>query len=165
MLSPRMESHYRDSGHVGSRIAWVRFAGPVCNVFFVTVYIPHKYRTMPCAQDTIAQLDALLTTVNNNDFIIVAGDLNCQMRRNVDRRTGKWSMTSRNENIGHDTEVLDLIRQYDLFAIGTKFKPQERLWSGKLRRCNATYLPKHTERRPTMFWLLTGGRAQWKSAV
>ena len=46
MLSPRMLQHYRGSGHVGTRIAWVRFAGPVCNVFFVAVYIPHKYRTI-----------------------------------------------------------------------------------------------------------------------
>ena len=69
MLSPRMLQHYRGSGHVGTRIAWVRFAGPVCNVFFVAVYIPHKYRTAPSAQDTLAQLDALLATVNKNDCI------------------------------------------------------------------------------------------------
>ena len=31
MFSPRMLPN-RGSGHVGTRIAWVRFAGPVCNI-------------------------------------------------------------------------------------------------------------------------------------
>ena len=47
LLSAQMEQYYRDSGHVGARIAWVRIAGPVCNIFFVTVYMPHKYRATP----------------------------------------------------------------------------------------------------------------------
>ena len=164
MLSPRMSQHFKDSGHVGTRIAWVRLAGPVCNIFFVAVYLPHKYRTEPSAQDTLAQLDALLATVNKNDCIIVAGDLNCQLRRNVEQCTGQWSMTTKNENFGHDQEVLDLMRQYDLFAIGTNFKPNERQWSGKPRRCNATYLSKHVDRRHTKLdYCLVANR--WKSCV
>ena len=110
MLAPRMVQHYRDSGHVGTRIAWVRFAGPVCNIFLVAVYIPHKYRTEPSAQDTIVQLDALLDSVNKNDCIIVTDDFNCQLKHNVENCTGKWSMTSRDEENGHDKEVLDLMR-------------------------------------------------------
>ena len=56
------------------------------------------------------------------------------------------------------------MRQYDLFAIGTKFKPPQRIWSGKLRRCNATYLPKHEQRRPTKLdYCLVANR--WKSSV
>ena len=161
MLSPRMTQHYRDSGNVGTRIEWVRLAGPVCNIFLVAVYIPHKFRSEPSAQDTIAQLDALLASVNKNDCIIVTGDL---LRRNVENCTGRWSMTTRDEDEGHDKQVLDLMRQYDLFAVGTKFKPKERLWSGKSRRCNATYLPKHIDRRPTKLdYCLVANR--WKSSV
>ena len=164
MLSPRMSQHFKDAGNVGTRIAWVRLAGPVCNIFIVTVYIPHKYRTEPSAQDTLAQLDALLVTVNKKDWIIITGDFNCQLRRNEDKYTGQWSMTSKHEKNGHDQEVFDLMRQYDLFAVGTKFKPNERLWSGKLRRYNATYLPKHVDRRPTKLdYCLVANR--WKSCV
>ena len=124
MLSPRMLPHYRDSGHVGSRIAWVRFAGPVCNIFFVAVYLPHKFRSESDAQQIIAQLDALLATVNKNDCIIVAGDLNCQLHRNVEGCTDKWVMTSRNGGKDHDQEVLNLMMQYTtiylLLNIGNK---------------------------------------------
>ena len=73
-------------------------------------------------------------------------------------------MTRKNEKVGHDTEVLDLMRRFDLFAIGTKFMPRRRLWSGKLRRCNSTYLPKHEDRRPTKLdYILVPNR--WKSSV
>ena len=119
MLSAKMEQHYRDSGHVGARIAWVRIAGPVCNIFFVAVYIPHKYREDPCALDTIEKLETLLMSqhVHKNDCVIIAGDLNCQLRRNVEGCTGPWSMTRKNEKVGLDTNILDLMRRFDLFAI------------------------------------------------
>ena len=97
--------------------------------FFVAVYIPHKYRAAPQASDTIEELESLLssTHVHKNDCVIIAGDLNCQLRRNVQGCTGPWSMTRRNEKVGHDDEVLDLMRRFDLFAIGTKFKPRRKL--------------------------------------
>ena len=166
LISHRMVKHYKNSGNVGTRIAWVRVAGPVCNIFFVSVYIPHKYRTEPSAQDVLDQLDILLCSnnVHKNDCVIIAGDLNRQLRRNVSDRTGQWSMTKTNEKIGHDTDVLDLMSKYDLFAIGTKFMPKRKLWGGRLRRCNATYLPKHTARRPTKLdYILIQNR--WKSSV
>ena len=42
LLSSRMADKIIGEGHVGTRIAWVRLAGPVCNIFFIAVYIPHK---------------------------------------------------------------------------------------------------------------------------
>ena len=41
-------------------------------------------------------------------------------------------MTIHNEDKDYDQEVLDLMRQYDLFVVGTKLKTQERMWSVKL---------------------------------
>ena len=35
MLSPRMAEKVIGEGHVGTRIAWVRIAGTVCNIFYV----------------------------------------------------------------------------------------------------------------------------------
>ena len=59
-------------------------------------------------------------------------------------------MTKENETRGHDNDVLDLMRKYELFAIDTKFKPKKKLWKTKKKRlCNVTYLPKNAQRRPT----------------
>ena len=54
-----------DSGHVGTLISWVRvhLKDPVCNIFYIVVYIPHKGRvTTPTTEDTIVQLTQLLQT-------------------------------------------------------------------------------------------------------
>ena len=76
LLSKRMKRHKDKSGHVGSRIAWVRLRGPVCPIFFVAIYVPHKYRTeTPIAQDTLAQLDALLKTVPKTIVLLSAETL------------------------------------------------------------------------------------------
>ena len=34
MLSERMADKMVDQGHVGTRIVWVKLAGPMCNIFF-----------------------------------------------------------------------------------------------------------------------------------
>ena len=57
LLSPRMADRILESGCVGARIAYVRLEGPVCNLFVIVPYVPHKGRKrVPYAQDTIAQL-------------------------------------------------------------------------------------------------------------
>ena len=54
MLSPRMADRILDSGCVGSRIAWTRLAGPVCNMFIIVTYVPHRGRVRkPFAKDVI----------------------------------------------------------------------------------------------------------------
>ena len=127
MLSNRMADKLMDEGHVGTRIAWARIAGPVCNIFFVVVYIPHKGRTSaPYAKDTIKQLKQLLQTVRKSDCILLAGDFNCQLQRNVEGCTGKWSMTQR-EDGGHGNKMIDLMREFDLFAVDTLFKPKSKV--------------------------------------
>ena len=44
-LSRRTVTNVLDRGHVGTRIDWVRLVDPICNIFIVEVYIPHKGRT------------------------------------------------------------------------------------------------------------------------
>lgn len=148
-----------------ARIAWVRLKGPICPIFFIVVYIPHKFRDVtPQAADTINELAALLKTIPKNDCVVITGDFNCQLRRNVPGCTGKWCMTKKNEQQGHDQEILDLMRANDLFAVDTRFKPKAKQWSAKKRTCNATYLPKHIERRPTKldYFLVTN---RWQGMV
>ena len=51
---------------------------------FIVVYILHKGRTStPYAEDTILQLKKLLRTVRKSECVILVGDFNCQLRRNV----------------------------------------------------------------------------------
>ena len=110
MLSKRMKRRIDKSGHVGPRIAWVRIKGSVCPIFFITVYVPHKYRKVsPMAADTLAQLDALLRTIPKNDCVVVCGDFNCQLKRNIPGCTGRWAMTKQFEKVGHDREVIDMM--------------------------------------------------------
>ena len=42
----------------------------------------------------------------------------------------------------HGEEVLNLMREFDLFAVGTLFKPKRKTWQGRKRYCNSTYMPK-----------------------
>ena len=44
LLSSRMVDRILDSGNVGARIVYVCLEGPVCNLFVVIPYIPHKGR-------------------------------------------------------------------------------------------------------------------------
>ena len=49
-----------DQGNEGTRVVWVRLAGPVYNLFVIVVYIPHKGRkNVPFAQDTIEEIKKL----------------------------------------------------------------------------------------------------------
>ena len=139
LLSCRMAHNILSKGHVGTRIAWVRLKG-----WWSPSYVPHKGRTAtPTVTDTIEALGKLLTTVPKQDCIIMGGDLNCQLQRNVPGCTGRWSMTQKDDN-GHGENILDLMRAHDLFAAGTMFKPARKKWDSSARKrvCNASYLDK-----------------------
>ena len=104
LLSPRMADRILESGCVGARIAYVRLEGPVCNLFVVVPYIPHRGRKKaPYVRDTIVQLRELLKSVSKTDCIVMMGDLNCELQCNVENCTGQWCMTQRKDN-GHGEE-------------------------------------------------------------
>ena len=79
----------------------------------MVVYVPHRGRTRaPYAEDTLEKIRKLLTTIRKTDCIILMGDLNCELQRNVENCTGKWYMTKRKDN-GNGEKVLDLMRAFD----------------------------------------------------
>ena len=120
------------------------------NLFVIVVYVSHRGRTKaPFVADTLTQVKELMATINKADYIVWMGDLNCELQRNVEGCTGKWCMTKRKDN-GYGEDVLVLMRNFDLFAVDTLFKPTRKAWGkeGKLRYCNATYMAKDTSKRP-----------------
>ena len=103
---------------------YVRISGTVCNIFFIATYIPHKGRTQkPRVKDTITQLQQLLLlqTIPKSDYIMLAGDFNCQIPRNIPECTGRWSMTmtKRINGNGYGQELFNLMHRNDLFTTGT----------------------------------------------
>ena len=170
LLSKNFCSKILAKGNVGARIVWVRLDGPVCPLFVVCVYIPHKYKDKkPCAAEVIAQLEDLLSNCEKlkpNDCIIVMGDLNCKLQRNVPNCTGKWLMNKRPDN-GHGESILSLMRTHDLFAVNSLFRPKRKWMFGKdknKRLCNASYLQKDISLRPKKLdYFLVSNR--WRSCV
>ena len=102
LLSKRFSENVLAQGAIGSRIAWVRVKGPACILFIVCVYIPHKFRkAKPHASDTLLQLDKLLadcTKIQQGDCLIVMGDFNCEIQRNIQGVSGPWFMNKRADN-------------------------------------------------------------------
>ena len=169
LLSRRFAKLVLAKGHIGSRIVWVRLKGPVCPLLVVLVYVPHKYRkSTPRASDTLAQIDKLLSDseiIKPNDCIVLMGDFNCELQRNVKGCTGRWLMNQRPDD-GHSNQVLDLLRSHDLFAVDSMFRPKRKTigQGGKPRVCNATYLQKDASRRPKKLdYIFVSNR--WKSSV
>ena len=56
LLSDRLEKKVTSFGSEGERICWVRIRGPVCHLFVVVIYLPHRGRTTPAQDDTLADL-------------------------------------------------------------------------------------------------------------
>ena len=166
LLSPRMADRILDQGCVGSRIVHARLTGPVCKLFVVIPYTPHKGRkSTPYTQDTIRDLDELLVTVCKSDCVILMGDFNCELQRNVQGCKGQWCMTQKKDN-GHGEEILALMRKHDIFAVDTLFKPARKAWGeqGQKRCCNATYMSKDSKKRTKKLdYICVSNR--WKSMV
>ena len=87
---------------------WVHIDGPVTPLFIVCAYVPHKFRKeKPLAKDVLAQLEELLTNcaeLKPQDCLIVMGDFNCEIERNIQGCTGKWLMNQRPDD-GHSKEL------------------------------------------------------------
>ena len=169
LLSNRFADSVLAKGAVGARIVWVRIKGPVCPLFIICAYIPHKFRkNFPTATDVIKQLNDLLTKckeIKANDCIILMGDLNCEIMRNIPGCSGKWFMNRRHDD-GHGEAITDLMRCHDLFAVDSLFRPRKsRMFQNQRKRvCNATYLQKDPSRRPKKLdYFLVSNR--WRSCV
>ena len=91
ILSQAAQQKVLSFGSVGERVCFVRLKGPVCNLFIVATYFPHRGRVCPGQGDTTEDLHEALKQAQANDCIVLLGDLNEQLGPNIPNRTGRWS--------------------------------------------------------------------------
>ena len=91
LLSPRLTKKVHSFGSHGERICWVRIKGPVCNLYIVAVYLPHRGRVMPSQDDTLKDLQECLSDIPARDCVCLVGDFNEQLQANVQGITGQWT--------------------------------------------------------------------------
>ena len=121
LLSPAAEQKVLTFGSVGERVCYVRLQGPVCNLFIVATYMPHRGRVCPSQDDAIADLHEALKLAPPKDCMILLGDLNEQLGANIKNRTGRWTGGEPSKNAD---KIIDLMRMYNLCVANTFFEPK-----------------------------------------
>ena len=153
LLSERLSNCISFKGNFGSRIVYARINARPCNLFVIGVYMPHAYRTeSPFFNETLEQLDNVLEKVSEHDCIMILGDLNCKLGRDIDGCTGKWSVHKHSNRAGED--MLELMRRHKLCATSTMFQPPR-------RKSNASFIPRDTNYKLTQIdYVLVSSRGQ-----
>jgi hypothetical protein len=122
LLSPTALKKVESFGSQGERVCWVRLKGPICHLFVIGVYLPHRGRTQPSQDDTLLDLEKVLSIVPQGDCICVAGDFNEQLPANAQGRTGVYVGGQASAN---SDKIVQLLQRHDLVAANTLFTPKK----------------------------------------
>ena len=120
-INQRISKYIISSGSIGSRITYVRLRGNACNILIVGVYIPQRSRKDPDQKEIYGQLESFLMRTGRRDCIILMGDFNSRLSRNIDHRVGKWSIHSRTDSGGE--QLLQLMNKISMRCVSTYFQP------------------------------------------
>ena len=83
--------------------------------------MPHRGRVSPSQDDTIRDLEFVLTKkVPQGDCICIMGDLNEQLEGNIRDRTGRWVAGPKSPN---SSKLITLMQLHQLTAMNTMFDP------------------------------------------
>ena len=121
LLSTRARKKLLSFGSEGERVCWVRLEGPVCNLFIIAVYLPHRGRVQPNQDDTLRDIETVLAKVPKRDCICMMGDFNEQVQGGVQGRTGKWVANQQSVNAD---KIMQLMQLHELTAANTLFEPR-----------------------------------------
>ena len=91
MLSPRIQAKVHSFGPEGEWVYWVRLKGPVCDLFVVAIYMPHRGRVSPDQNQTLEDIRKVLADIPARDCICLLGDFNEQLQSDLDGVTGSWT--------------------------------------------------------------------------
>ena len=142
-LSKRAAGLVFDSGYIGSRIVWVKMRGWMCDMCVIGVYIPHRFRKRaPFQQDTLEQLRLFADSLPPSMCRVILGDFNCKIgRKETGQICGEYSMHE--ESCIGGLQLGDLMREQDLVATSTMFRPRKSLALG-----SATYINSRKVQKP-----------------
>jgi len=136
VLSHRVSALVTETGFFGSRIVWAKLGGLLVDLYVIGVYVPHKHRKRePFQESTLRQLRAFLQHLPKRSAVMVLGDFNAKLARDVKGVTGKYCMHYYCDSGGE--ELMEIMREFDLFAVSTAFQPGKGSALG-----NATYISK-----------------------
>ena len=131
----------------------------MCDVCVIGVYIPHRFRKRaPFQQDTLEQLRLFADSLPPSMCRVILGDFNCKIgRKETGQICGAYSMHE--ESCIGGLQLGDLMREQDLVATSTMFRPRKSLALG-----SATYINNRKVQKATQIdYIMITGR--WKSAV
>ena len=154
-VNKRLSRYIMNSGRVGSRIVFCRFRGSSFNIFVVGVYIPRQKRKNPCQDEIYDQLENFLLTINKRDCIILLGDFNSRLSRDIAGRVGHWCIHNRRDAGGD--RLLDIMNMLDLRCVSTYYQPRK-------KHSNATYINKQPEKPPSQIDYIIV-RSRWATSV
>ena len=140
-LKLTLAKYIMNTGQIGSRIVYCRLRGVSCNITVVGVYIPQKSRKNPDQKSTYDKLETLLQAISKQrDCIILMGDFNSRLKRNITGFTGRWSIHNRCDEGGE--RLLELMRKFGLVCSSTYFQPRK-------RHSNATFMNIQPDKPPS----------------
>ena len=155
MINPRLAKYIMNSDFIGSRISYCRFRGLSFNIFVVGVYIPQKQRKNPDQKATYDELESLLMRVSQRDCIILLGDFNSRLSRDIYGRVGHWCIHN-HRDAGGD-RLLSIMNSVNLRCVSTYYQPRK-------KHSNATFVNVQPDKPPSQIdYILVSSR--WSSSV
>ena len=123
LFSKRILPFVKRTGSCGARIVWARINGPTCNLVLVGVYLPHAgKKSQPHAEHVLLKLCEFLEGLGRHECVVILGDLNAQLPRNVEGITGRWTWSIDGDN-RNAPKVLSVMRRFGLVAMNSLFQP------------------------------------------
>ena len=155
-LKMSVAKYIMSSGQIGSRIVYCRLRGVSCNITVVGVYIPQKNRKNPDQKCIYDKLETLLQAISKQrDCIILMGDFNSRLKRNITGFTGRWSIHNVSDEGGD--RLLEIMHKFGLVCSSTYFQP-------KRRHSNATFMNIQPDKPPSQIDHIFVSR-RWASSV
>ena len=116
VLSDRVSKHVLDSGYLSSRVCWVKLkTGFGYNMYIFCIYLPyvgHKIAAS-CVIDSIYKFARTKTTTR--DFLMLKGDLNAKVARNIAGISGPFCIHS--SSCSNGILVEELCRKLNLVDV------------------------------------------------